>query len=66
VPVEFLSEEQVARFGRFVADPSPLELERYFRLNAEALRLLESKRRDENRLGLAVQGFRPQVCEIQR
>jgi hypothetical protein len=37
VPVEFLSEEQVARFGRFVADPSPLELARFFRLDDEAL-----------------------------
>jgi Domain of unknown function (DUF4158) len=55
VPVEFLSEEQVARFGRFVADPSPLELERCFRLNAEALGLLKGKRREENRLGMAVQ-----------
>ncbi len=55
MPVEFLSEEQVARFGRFVADPSPLELERCFRLNAEALRLLKGKRGEENRLGFAVQ-----------
>jgi hypothetical protein len=55
VPVEFLSGEQVARFGRFAADPSPLELERFFRLNGEALSLLRGKRRDENRLGFAVQ-----------
>jgi Domain of unknown function (DUF4158) len=55
VPVEFLSEGQVARFGRFVADPSPLELERFFRLNGAAWRLVASKRRDENRLGFAVQ-----------
>jgi hypothetical protein len=32
VPVEFLSEGQVARFGQFAADPSPVELERLFRL----------------------------------
>jgi hypothetical protein len=55
VPVEFLSEGQVARFGRFVADPSPLELERFFRLDGDAWRLVASKRRDENRLGFAVQ-----------
>jgi len=30
VPVEFLSEGQVARFGQFAADPSPVELERFF------------------------------------
>lgn len=55
MPVEFLSDEQVARFGGFAADPSPLELERFFRLDAKALRLLEGKRREENRLGFAVQ-----------
>jgi hypothetical protein len=55
VPVEFLSEEQVARFARFVADPSPLELERFFRLDDKALKLLASKRREGNRMGFAVQ-----------
>jgi hypothetical protein len=55
VPVEFLSEEQVARFGRFVADPSPLELERFFHLDDEALKLLASTRREENRMEFAVQ-----------
>ena len=55
MPVEFLSDEQVARFGRFAADLSPVELERFFRLDAGALRLLRGKRRDENRLGFAVQ-----------
>ena len=55
MPVEFLSDEQVARFGRFAADPSPVELELFFRLDAGALRLLRRKRRDENRLGFAVQ-----------
>jgi Domain of unknown function (DUF4158) len=55
VPVEFLSEGQVARFGQFAADPSPVELERFFRLDGDAWRLVGSKRRDENRLGFAVQ-----------
>ena len=55
MPVEFLSDQQVARFGRFAADPSPAELELFFRLDAGALRLLRRKRRDENRLGFAVQ-----------
>jgi hypothetical protein len=55
VPVEFLSEGQVARFGRFVVDPSPLEPERFFRLDGDAWRLFRSNRRDENRLGFAVQ-----------
>lgn len=55
MPVGFLSEEQVARFGRFAAEPSPVELERFFRLDADALGLVERKRRDENRPGFAVQ-----------
>ena len=55
MPVGFLSDQQVARFGRFAADPSPAELELFFRLDAGALRLLRRKRRDENRLGFAVQ-----------
>jgi Domain of unknown function (DUF4158) len=38
-----------------IADPSPYELERFFRLDADGLRLLEGKRRDVNRLGFAVQ-----------
>jgi hypothetical protein len=55
VPVEFLSDEQVARFGRFVGDLSLVDLERFFRLDAGAVQLLRGKRRDENRLGFAVQ-----------
>jgi hypothetical protein len=41
VPVEFLSDEQVARFGRFVGDLSPVDLERFFRLDGGAVQLLE-------------------------
>jgi hypothetical protein len=55
VPVEFLSDEQVARYGGFLGDPSAYDLERFFRLDAEGSRLLKGKRRDENRLGFAVQ-----------
>jgi hypothetical protein len=55
VPVEFLSDQQVARFGWFVGDLSPVDLERFFRLDAGAVQLLRGKRRDENRLGFAVQ-----------
>jgi Domain of unknown function (DUF4158) len=55
---KFLSEGQVARFGRFVADPSPFELERFFGPDGDAWRLVASKRRDENRLGFAVQWAR--------
>lgn len=51
--VENLSEEQVARYGRFAEDPSPLELEEFFRLDGTALELTRIKRRGYNRLGWA-------------
>lgn len=50
----FLSDAQVARSGRFVSDPSAIDLERFFRLNGQALRLVEAKRRDHNRLGFGL------------
>ncbi|WP_239342236.1 DUF4158 domain-containing protein [Frankia sp. CiP3] len=52
---EYLSSEQVSRYGRFVADPTPEELERFFYLDADTLALAQSKRRLHNRLGWAVQ-----------
>jgi len=55
VAFEYLSDEQARRYGTFVADPSPEELERFFFLNAEALELARMKRRRHNRLGWAVQ-----------
>lgn len=45
MPVDFLCDEQVARYRRFAAEPSPGELEIFFR----------SKRAPANRLGWAVQ-----------
>jgi Tn3 transposase DDE domain len=37
--VENLSEEQVARYGRFAGDPTPQELEEFFFLDETALEL---------------------------
>ncbi|WP_435802529.1 DUF4158 domain-containing protein [Streptomyces avermitilis] len=53
--VEYLSEDQIARFGRFAGEPSAQELEEFFRLDAVALQQAASKRRSHNRLGWAVQ-----------
>jgi TnpA family transposase len=55
MPVDFLSDEQVARYGRFAAEPSPGELEMFFRLDERALTHARSKRAPSNRLGWAVQ-----------
>ncbi|WP_169750282.1 DUF4158 domain-containing protein [Streptosporangium amethystogenes] len=52
---EYLSEEQTRRYGAFVADPTPEELERFFFLDEAALEIAWTKRRRHNRLGWAVQ-----------
>ena len=53
--VQYLSEDQRARYRRFLADPSPEDLERFFYLDAVALAEVAKKRGPHNRLGWAVQ-----------
>ncbi|MBS2965384.1 DUF4158 domain-containing protein [Actinocrinis puniceicyclus] len=53
--VKNLSDEQVARYGRFAGDPTPQELEEFFFLDDAALEFARTKRRGCNRLGWAVQ-----------
>ncbi|MEH0517140.1 MULTISPECIES: DUF4158 domain-containing protein [unclassified Streptomyces] len=55
MPVDFLSDDQVSRYGRFAAEPTPGELEQFFRLDGRARELAAGKRRDATRLGWAVQ-----------
>ena len=55
MPVEYLSVEQEARYGRFATEPSPGELEQFFRLDTRALELARAKHRSATRLGWAVQ-----------
>jgi TnpA family transposase len=50
-----LSEDQVLRYRRFVDDPSPGELELFFRMDAVTVARVKSKRRSHNRLGWSVQ-----------
>ncbi|MEV3927659.1 DUF4158 domain-containing protein [Actinomadura coerulea] len=55
MPFEFLSDEQVARYGRFPQERSPGELERFFRLDQAALEQVGERRSPAANLGWAVQ-----------
>jgi hypothetical protein len=55
VPVEFLSAEQCRRYGRFGGEPTPAQLGRFFHLDQTDLDFVATRRRDHNRLGMAVQ-----------
>ena len=54
MPVEFLTDEQVAGYAAFERAPSRADLERFFFLDDVDRELVESKRREHNRLGFAV------------
>ena len=55
MPHEYLSDDQVGRYGQFVADPTHEELERFFFLDEEALAEAGTRRGPHNRLGWSVQ-----------
>lgn len=55
MPVEFLSDEQVAAYGRFTGELSAGELERFFYLDDADRDLVARRRSDHHRLGFAVQ-----------
>jgi hypothetical protein len=56
-----LSVEQVGRYGRFVTDPTPEELEKFFFLDEAALTEARTRRGLQNRLGWSVQWRVPVV-----
>ncbi|WP_416969346.1 Tn3 family transposase [Streptomyces sp. 4F14] len=55
MPVEFLTDEQAAKYAVYDGAPSRTELERFFFLDDADRALIEPKRRAHNRLGFAVQ-----------
>jgi len=55
MPVEFLSDEQAARYGQYHADPTPEQLTQFFYLSPQDLAFIAQRRRRSNQLGCALQ-----------